>query len=379
MSRSPIGKCLRHGLLGVALACCLGQSSAGGDPAPEAARAVRLVDQGGVCDGVKDNSPALARALASARELRLPVLIPPGQCAYSDIIRVDGATLIGSGPDSVLHALDWRRSAIFMSGAAPRVSNLRLTGGAAPSRQADWEMTRITVFGATDFVIDRVIIDGAAAAGIQTAHGATHGRITNNVVRNTLSDGIHLSGAASHILVEGNLVESTGDDGIAVVSYWGEGRVSNVTARNNVVRNNRSGRNMSVVGGMHVLYENNLLQNNLAGLACLYIAQESRIHTTRGASDITARRNTLENCGGRRSHAAVMLNSDGRELNERILLLENDIHPSGQVGIRIFSRFNIDVRLEANRVSGVTQPLDVRDSSVSIVPYTGGPIGYEKP
>jgi hypothetical protein len=379
MSRSQAGTPVRRLLLAGALACCLGHSGASNESARGDAGAVRLVDEGGVCDGVKDNSAALARALARARELRLPVLIPAGQCAYADIIRVDGVSLVGSGPDSVLHALDWRRSAIFMVGAAPRVANLRLTGVAAPSRQADWEMTRITVFGATDFAIDGVTIDGAAAAGIQTADGATRGRITNNVVRNTLSDGMHLSGAASHILVEGNLVESTGDDGIAVVSYWNEGRVSNITARDNVVRNNRSGRNMSVVGGTHVLYENNFLQNNLAGLACLYIAQEKRGSTTRGSSDITARRNTLENCGGKSSHAAVMLFSDGLELNERIRLVENDIRPSGQVGIRVFSRFNVDVQLDSNRVTGAARPLDVRDSSVSIVPYTGGRVGYARP
>jgi len=379
MTRSQIRTHVRHAMLAGALACGLGHSGAADESTRETAGAVRLVDEGGVCDGVMDNSPALARALARASKLRLPVLIPAGRCAYADIIRVDAVTLIGSGPQSVLHALDWRRSAIFMLGAAPRVSNLRLTGVAAPSRQADWEMTRITVFGATDFVIDGVTIEGAAAAGIQTADGAKRGRITNNVVRNTLSDGMHLSGAASDVLVQGNLVESTGDDGIAVVSYWNEDRVSNITARDNVVRNNRSGRNMSVVGGSHVLYENNLLQNNLAGLACLYIAQEQRGSTTRGSSDITARRNTLEHCGGKSSHAAVMLFSDGLELNERIRLVENDIRPSGQVGIRIFSRFNIDVQLDNNRVTGATRPLDVRDSSVRVVPYTSGPVGYARP
>lgn len=375
MSRLPVGRPVRRALLAGALACCLGHSGASNESARGAAGVVRLVDEGGVCDGVKDNSAALARALARASDLRLPVVIPAGRCAYADIIRVDGVGLVGSGPDSVLHALDWRRSAIFMLGAAPSVSNLRLTGVAAPSRQADWEMTRITVMGATDFVIDRVTIDGAAAAGIQTAQGATRGRISNNVVKNTLSDGMHISGGASDILVVGNVVESTGDDGIAVVSYWDEGRVSNITARDNVVRNNRSGRNMSVVGGSHVLYENNLLQNNLEGLACLYIAQEKRSDTTRGTSDITASHNTLENCGGKSSHAAVMLFSDGLEPNERIRLVGNDIRPTGRVGIRIFSRFNVDVHLEGNRITGAARPLEVRDTAVTVLPYAGGPVG----
>lgn len=337
---------------------------------------MRLVDHGGVCDGVSDNSPALARALARARQLRLPVLVPVGQCAYADVIRVDGATLTGSGPGSVLHALDWRRAAIFMSGASPVVSHLRLTGTAAPSRQSDWEMTRITVFGATGFVIDHVTIDGAAAAGIQTAEGATQGRITNNVVRNTLSDGIHLTDAASHILVEGNLVESTGDDGIAVVSYRGDhARVSHVTARRNVVRNNRWGRNMSVVGGEYVLYEDNLLQDNLAGRACLYIAQDGGELATKASRHVQARRNTLERCGGTLGgHGAAMVFSAGQEANVGISLVENEVRQPRLVGIRVVGPGS-DVLLQSNRVTGAVWSLDVRDAAVRVVPYAGGPVG----
>ena len=338
---------------------------------------MRLVDHGGVCDGVSDNSPALARALARARELRLPVLVPVGQCAYADVIRVDGATLTGSGPGSVLHALDWRRSAIFMSGQAPVVSHLRLSGAAAPLRQADLEMTRITVSGAAGFVIDHVTIDGAAAAGIQTAEGASHGRITNNVVRNTLSDGIHLTDGANHLLVEGNLVESTGDDGIAVVSYRDDrARVSHVTARGNVVRNNRWGRNMSVVGGEYVLYENNLLQNNLAGRACLYIAQDGGELATKASRHVQARRNTLEHCGGILSgHGAAMVYSAGQEANVGISLLDNDVqHPRG-AGIRVVGPGS-DVLLQSNRVTGAVRPLDVRNAAVRVIPYVGGPVGH---
>ncbi|HSW20191.1 MAG TPA: oligosaccharide repeat unit polymerase, partial [Ramlibacter sp.] len=316
---------------------------------PAAAGAIQLADYGAVCDGATDDSPAIARALAQARTLRLPLFIPAARCAFGDIIRVDGATLTGAGEASVLHALDWRRSAIFMSGAGPVVSNLKLTGVAAPLRQARWESTKITVFGATDFVIDRVVIDGSPAAGIQTAQGATRGRITNNVVRNTLSDGIHLTGAASHLLVEGNLVESTGDDGIAVVSYkYDRARVNNITARNNVVRNNRNGRNLSIIGGAKVVYENNLLQNNLAGNACLYIAQENN-YNTYSVVDAKVSHNTFENCGSLyRGHAAAMIFSDGGEANNNITLLRNDIIQKFQNGIRYFGP-QTDIRVEQNR------------------------------
>ncbi|MBK0391678.1 right-handed parallel beta-helix repeat-containing protein [Ramlibacter algicola] len=353
-----------------------GQASDGPEAPWPVAQAVRLVEEGAACDGVTDDGPALARALARAKELRVPVLVPERRCAYADVIRVDGTTLAGSGPASVLHALDWRRSAIFMSGHAPRVSNLRLAGAAAPSRQSAWEMTRITLFGANDFVIDHVTIEGAAAAGIQTARGTRRGRITGNVVRNTLSDGIHLTAGASEILVEDNLVEFSGDDGIAVVSYRADPvPVSHITARGNVVRHNRWGRNMSVVGGEHVLYEDNLLQDNEAGRACLYIAQEGGDLPTRAARDVQARRNTLDNCGGLLSgHGAIMVFSDGQEPNRAITLRDNDVRGPRLAGIRVRGPA-VDLVLEANRVSGGWRAVDVRDPAVRVVPYAGGPVG----
>jgi hypothetical protein len=126
-----------------------------------------------------------------------------------------------------------------------------------------------------------------------------------------------------------------------------------------------------------VLYENNLLQNNLAGLACLYIAQEGRGMPTKGSSQIRIERNTLENCGGRRkNHGAVMIFSDGRETNDHIRLRDNDIRQSPHVAIRVFSPWNLDVQLENNRITGAPRPLDVSGPSVSVVPYSGGPVGY---
>ena len=105
---------------------------------------------------------------------------------------------------------------------------------------------------------------------------------------------------ASYITLENNRIENSGDDGIAVVSYRNDGGlVNHITARNNVIVNNKWGRQMSVVGGGQVLYENNHLENNLAGAACLYIAQEAS-YSTYGAHDVMARYNTLKTCGGSR-------------------------------------------------------------------------------
>jgi len=288
--------------------------------------------------------------------------------------------LTGSGATSVLYATNWQRAAIFMSGAAPSVSNVKLTGVAAPSRQAAWESTKITIFGATDFVIDHVTIEGAPAASIQTAQSAKRGRITNNVIRNSLSDSIHITDGASYITVENNLIEYSGDDGIAVVSYKSYGtRVNNITARSNVVRNNKWGRNMSVVGGSQVVYENNLVQNNLAGYACLYIAQENS-YNTYSVVDFNANHNTLQNCGSLNTgHAAAMVFSDGAEANSDVTLLSNDIIQNGQDGIRYFGA-QTKVRLEQNRIAGArTAYVGDTVPGVTVIAYTSGRVGYIAP
>ncbi len=341
---------------------------------------VAITSFGAVCDGRTNNSAAIASAIASAKSRGLPVLIPAGVCAYGDLVRLDGVKLIGSGDTSVLYALDVSRSAIFMYGDGVEVRHLKLSGVKATTRRVEWEATRITLFGATNFVIDRVTIDGAAAAGIATAKSAHHGRITYNNITNTLADSIHITDKASDITIENNRIENSGDDGIAVVSYRQDGDpVKRITARNNVIINNKWGRLMSVVGGNNVLYENNYLENNLGGGACLYIAQENSYNTW-GAHDVVVQRNTMKNCGGAAfGHGAVMVYSDGADTNTNITLTRNDIYQNGQSGIRVFSAMNSGIRLDSNRIQGANPALDISSPGVSVVPYTSGAVGYVAP
>jgi hypothetical protein len=346
-------------------------------PAPAPVNGVELTDHGGNCNGSFDNTTAIANGIAAAQARNVPLLIPAGQCNFSQVIELSGAKIQGEGSTSVLYATNWQQASIFMRGAGPSVSMVKLTGAPAPGRQAPWEMTKITVVGATDFVIDSVTIENSPAASIQTAQGATRGRITNSTIRNSLSDSIHITDKASFITVESNLIEASGDDGIAVVSYRSDGaRVNNITARNNTVRNNKHGRNMSVVGGSQVLYENNLLQGN-PSWACLYMAQENSSKSTYSVLDVQANRNTLQNCGSTKTaHAAAMVYSDGAEANNNITLLGNDIIQSGQDGIRYFGA-QTNIRLDQNRITGARQAY-VGDGA-TVIPHTSGSVGYVAP
>lgn len=350
-------------------------------PAPAVASPtdVDITAYGAVCDGRTNNSAAIASAIAAAKSRNAAVLIPTGVCGYADLIRLDSVKLKGLGAGSVLSALNWQRSAIFVYGDGAEVRNLKLAGVVAPARQANWEATRISLFSAKNFVIDSITIEGSSAAGIQLAEGANNGRITNNRISNTLSDSIHMTDRASYITVEGNQINNSGDDGIAVVSYRGDGGLSHhITARNNVVTNNRWGRSMSVVGGSDVLYENNRMENSGA-YACLYIAQETS-YATYGARNVLARYNSMKNCGSTSTgHGAILLYDDGEDENNTITLQRNDITQSGQNGIRIYGNRTFNVNVDSNRVQGASPAMNITAPGVNVVQFVSGLVGFVLP
>lgn len=340
---------------------------------------ISLTSYGGACDGRTDNSAAITRGIADTKAKGVALLIPAGQCNFSSVIKLDSGKIAGSGVTSVLYATNYQAASIFMYGSAPSVTNLKLTGAAAPSRQSAWESTKITIFGATNFVIDSVTIDGAPAASIQTAQNASHGTITNNHISNSLADSIHMTDGANYMTVNNNVIENSGDDGIAVVSYgYDANYVNNITARNNIVRNNRWGRNMSVVGGKNVLYENNLLQNN-PNYACVYIAQESG-YATKGVDSVTVQRNSFENCGSiTTGHGGVLVYSDGGAAVNNVQVVSNLMTQQGQNGIRAYSSLVTGLQVENNKISGANPALSITTPGATVLPYTSGAVGYVAP
>ena len=130
-----------------------------------------------------------------------------------------------------------------------------------------------------------------------------------------------------------------------------------------------------------MLYENNLMQNNLAGYACFLVAQESvGTLATKGNDNVTFQRNTVENCGGQTTgHGGALIYSDGAQPNNNIALLNNDFRQSGQSGISAYSNSTFGMRLENNLITGASPAMSISTPNVAIVPYTGGPVGYVSP
>jgi hypothetical protein len=111
----------------------------------------------------------------------------------------------------------------------------------------------------------------------------------------------------------------------------------------------------------------------------VYFAQEAS-YATYGAHDVTARYNTLKNCGGATvGHGAVHVYSSGEETNSNVTLARNDIVLNGQPGIRVLGSMNTGVRLDSNRVQGASPALDIKSSGVTVIPYSSGAAGYVAP
>jgi uncharacterized phage protein (TIGR02218 family) len=342
---------------------------------------LNLTSYGGVGDGATDNITALNNAITDARTSGAPVFIPAGQFNYSGVIELNGVVLTGTGAASILYSTDYTQSSIFMRGDGPQVKNLRLTGAVSPSRLAAWPATRITVMGATNWVIHNNVIQHAGAASIQTAKSsgdsgtpASNGTITNNTIQDSWADSVHMTADAHHITVESNLIERSGDDGVACVSYtYDAGRVNNITARNNTITDNTSGRGMSVVGGSSILYQNNTIANMIR--AGLYIVQEGGSAATKSCLNVTAEFNTITNCGGTvTGHAAVMVYSDG-DPNDSITVARSLITQSGaQNGIRFFGP-QTNILFDRNQIVGAATDYDgdTSDPDITIVPYVAAP------
>ena len=345
---------------------------------PKPSGGVSILAFGAVCDGATDDGAAIAKTISEAKGKSVPVLIPAGTCAYGDVITLNGVRLQGLGDTSILYALNPERAAIVLTGSGSEVRSVRMSGRAS-KRSSKRESSRIVPVGGSNWVIDGVLIDNAAGAGVHVAKGANNGVVSNNRIIGTLADAIHITGQSSYIQVIGNTVQDSGDDGIAVVSYQGDGGITHhVTARNNTITDNRGGRSMSVVGGSDIVYEENKMTNNLKA-ACLYLSQENS-YKTYGVSNVLAQFNTLTNCGNKdKGHAAVMLFSDGAYDNSSVRLYRNDIVQTARPqlgGIRVFGP-NTGIDVDSNRVTGASPPLNIATPRVTVTPYTAGRSGVQ--
>lgn len=352
-----------------------------GAPSPAPAPAPVPTDPGDYVDTTSYVSleAGIAAAGAAGKALRIPANTTVTQ---NGVQYLDGVLVFGEHPTtSVINATDSENTAFFLQGDGAGLMNLKIQGAVHPSRLAAWEATRITIDGATNFVIEGVTIVGSSAAGIQTKSGASGGTITNNTISDTNADSIHITDGASNIEIDFNVIQRAGDDGIAVVSYQGDSATcSQITARNNRVLDNVGGRNMSVVGGSTIVYQNNFISGNSAGNAGLYIAQEENVDfQTRAVSGVIAQYNTIEDVGSDGGHAAVMIFADSSEGVTNVHAFRNDVIQGNEDAFRFFGTLT-NIRLDRNKITGPGEDYSgAPHAGVTITPWTEGAVGYVAP
>jgi hypothetical protein len=264
---------------------------------PSSATSLNVLDFGAVGDGTTDNNAAFAAALAAAKAQGKALYVPAGVYAHADLIENDSVDVVGAGIDTVLLATNPLKSSIYLSGTGAKLREVLVTVDLGSTlRQTTPPTTGVLVRpGSSNFVIQNVIIDKAASAGL-FVEGAHDGLIDHVTVVNTLADGIHITFGAFNITVQNCFVRNTGDDCIAVVSYENHGPVQpishHVLIQNNDVGFNPWGRGIAVTGGDHVQILNNKVASTYG--TGIYLICES-FWQTYGMQHLVVRGNTVTN------------------------------------------------------------------------------------
>jgi Right handed beta helix region len=233
---------------------------------------------------------AVRAAVGAAQSQGRDLYFPAGTYTHAGTITLTGLKASGDGPSSVLVASNAGQGAIVLRGNGTELRNMTLSSPYASSRLTTGVSAGIFIDGATNFLLDRVVVDKAGSAGILN-YGGAYGTISNSTVRNTLADGIHSTHGAHDIDIFGNTVLNSGDDMFAVVSYESDGvRSHDIAIHGNVGNGETWGRGATVVGGYNVqIYSNDISHTYGAGI---YIASEPA-WSTYGVDNVTVNGNKI--------------------------------------------------------------------------------------
>lgn len=318
---------------------------------------VNLLKEGAKGDGSTDDSAAITAALAKARQRPHGVVYaPPGHTyVHSGTLKIVDTEIFGGGDQTVFHATNPLKSAIYLTGEKPRLRNLKLTTNLEGiKRQTTPDTARVVAMDANAFTIDRVNIDGAASSGIFIFGGfgaaARPCNILNNQVANTLADGIHITRRSRFIRVEGNEVYDAGDDLIAVVSYVENREIaSDVLIQDNKVARQKAGRGITVVGGRNVYIRNNLVQETYG--SGIYVASEGSWNTM-GAENVVIEGNQVLNTGSSNTMASILLTGRSEYPVKNVRIHANKIIGTHRDAIGVRSHVS-DVTVTGNRIGTV--------------------------
>lgn len=285
-----------------------------------------------------DQADALQKAFDSLRAGQR-LVIAPGRYVVGHSLAVTVPQAVISGYGATLAATNPADQTIVMSGAGSTLVGVTLAG-TGTTRLTTPESTKVEVTG-SDVQVLGVTIRGGASAGI-FVFGGNGIAIVGNTVQATLADGIHTTYGSTNVLVQNNTVAGTGDDLIAVVSYLGDGRLSNnVLIDHNAVSGNAWGRGITVVGGQAVTISNNTV-DGVEKAAGILVAQEDSWKTY-GSSNVVITGNTVTNIQNANVNNGLQPTQQGAiELDtwsgtvSDVTVADNRVSGSGYAGFRAY-------------------------------------------
>lgn len=214
-----------------------------------------------------------------------------GQRTYrhSGVLRLRVANARIAGDGATLMATNDETSAVRIEADGVSVDNLQFAASATGKRWHGLDQHKLVVEADSTTVRD-VTVTGSAASGV-FVNGASNFILDHIVVRRSRADGIHMTNGSINGRVYNPATEWTGDDGVAVVSYGNEQPCRNIVVSSPVIRGTTWGRGISVVGGENVAYwDISVSDTNAAGV---YVASEGDPYYTLSTNNIDIRGGTV--------------------------------------------------------------------------------------
>jgi hypothetical protein len=299
--------------------------------------------------------------------------LQPEVFTHSDIlqIRVPGVHIDGNG--ATLQATSDRTSAVWVLADGVELTNIRLTDPNEGPRMANMGQHKLVIRG-NNVTVSHVAIVGSAAAGI-FVYGAQNFAIHDVSIDGTRADGIHMTNGAGNGVVDGVRTNGTGDDGVAVVSYKADkARCHDIVVQNVNVGSTTWGRGMTVVGGTNVTMRNFTIANtNAAGI---YIATEGAPYYTESVDHVSFSNGSITNANQNPKvvHGAILVSAVNPDTAVNDVSISNitiaGTPPTAQRDVAVYARGGSvsGVTLDSIKLDNANLPLFI--SNVPATNYT---------
>lgn len=197
---------------------------------------------GAIGDGEADDTPAFRAALVAGTA----IYVPPGTYRLTGPLQLDGVTLFGAGPSSILKCANPNNDLLEVGGTGVRIQNLSIWGTATDETTDRFGVITSKTSPPHDFALTEVTFSGASPEtglnnGIKFEDKATNCRIENchfeRLIGTSSGHGYAiLTGAVDGLLVTGNTFEGSRESRQGRHAVYVSAGGKRVTASHNIIR-----------------------------------------------------------------------------------------------------------------------------------------------